>query len=86
MKRILPILLLVVICVIACGNSLRNDFTYDDKGMMDEELFSNIHDLNSFLTMDYYRFSGEMTFRPLVTLTLISLISSSGISSRLDTT
>jgi len=70
MKRKIPIFVLIVlICVIAYGNSLRNDFTYDDAGMMDEELFSNIHDLNSFLTMDYYRFSGEMTFRPLVTLT-----------------
>ena len=70
MKRKIPIFVLIVlICVIAYGNSLRNDFTYDDAGMMDEELFSNIHDLNSFLTMDYYRFSGEMTFRPLVTAT-----------------
>ena len=63
------ILLLIIIGLVSYGNSLRNDFTYDDKGMMDEELFSNIHDLGSFLTMDYYRFSGEISFRPLVTLT-----------------
>ncbi|MEJ2744689.1 MAG: hypothetical protein P8123_03245 [bacterium] len=66
------LLLLVIVCFVVYGNSLLNDFTYDDKGMMDEEMFSNVHDLNSFLTMDYYRFSGEMTFRPLVTLTYFS--------------
>lgn len=69
MKQTYAILLLIAICLAAYGNSLLNDFTYDDKGMMDEEMFSNVHDLGSFLTMDYYRFSGEMTFRPLVTLT-----------------
>lgn len=68
MKRCIPVFILVALCALVYGNSLRNDFTYDDAGMMDEELFSNIHDLRSFLSPDYYRFSGEMTFRPLVTL------------------
>ncbi|GEM_PF-229466 len=68
MRSHIPILILVALCVLVFANSLWNEFTYDDAGMMDEELFSNIHDLRSFLSPDYYRFSGEMTFRPLVTL------------------
>lgn len=68
MKRQIPILALVCLCALAYANSLRNDFTYDDAGMMEQEMFSNIRDLKSFLTPDYYRFSGELTFRPLVTL------------------
>ena len=69
MTRILQILLISILAVITFLNSLDNAFVYDDVFTITNNYF--IRDWGNFsalFTHDYFNSSGEVTYRPLVTL------------------
>ncbi len=69
MTRPVTLLLLIVIPVIAYANSLQNTFIYDDVFTITDNYF--IRDWENFFdlfTHDYFQSSGEVTYRPVVTL------------------
>ncbi|MCF6151329.1 MAG: tetratricopeptide repeat protein [Candidatus Kuenenia stuttgartiensis] len=69
MLRILPLTILIVLPFIAFLNSLNNDFVYDDVFTVTDNYF--IRDWGNFrdlFTSEYFKLSGEATYRPLVTI------------------
>ena len=69
MIRILQILLISALAVITFLNSLENAFVYDDVFTITNNYF--IRDWGNFpalFTNDYFNNSGEVTYRPVVTL------------------
>lgn len=69
MIRILSILLISVFAIIAFLNSLDNTFVYDDVFTITNNYF--IRDWGNFpalFTHEYFNSSGEVTYRPVVTL------------------
>lgn len=69
MVRILQILLISALAVIAFLNSLDNGFVYDDVFTITNNYF--IRDWGNFSALfsnDYFNSSGEVTYRPVVTL------------------
>ncbi|KXK29424.1 MAG: hypothetical protein UZ01_02187 [Candidatus Brocadia sinica] len=61
--------IIVVLTIITYLNCLPNQFVYDDTSTIVENRlikdWGNFHDL---ITHDYFKYSGELTYRPLVTL------------------
>ena len=69
MIRALKILLIIALPLIAFLNTLDNTFVYDDVFTITDNYF--IRDWGNFpvfFTDDYFKYSGEVTFRPVVTL------------------
>ncbi len=67
--RFLAPSLLVAISVLAYLNSLQNTFVYDDVFTVTDNYFiRNWQNFWSLFTHDYFRYSGEATYRPVVTL------------------
>ncbi len=67
----LPILLLVIVCFsqFIYLNSLSNQFAYDDEFTIVENYFVKTwENLPLLFSKDYFRFSGELSYRPVVTL------------------
>jgi tetratricopeptide (TPR) repeat protein len=64
---------LLVLTALVYAPSLRNGFTYDDPSVVTEasELLSHPGLAGRVFTPDYFRLSGESTFRPTVTFTYI---------------
>src|SRR3990172_2319184 len=68
MIRTLKILLIIALPLIAFLNSLENTFVYDDVFTITDNYF--IRDWGNvpiFFTEDYFKYSGEVTYRPVVT-------------------
>ncbi len=68
MIRTLKILLIIALPLIAFLNSLDNTFVYDDVFTITDNYF--IRDWGNFpvfFTEDYFKYSGEVTYRPVVT-------------------
>ncbi|MDO8141650.1 MAG: hypothetical protein Q6358_09135, partial [Candidatus Brocadiales bacterium] len=67
--HIIPIIVVVALSVITYLNCLPNQFVYDDTSTIVENRL--IKDWGNFLTLfthDYFKLSGELTYRPIVTL------------------
>ena len=67
--HIIPIIVMVALSVITYLNCLPNQFVYDDTSTLVENKL--VKDWGNFLTLfthDYFKLSGELTYRPLVTL------------------
>ena len=65
----IPIAIIVALSVITYLNCLPNEFVYDDSSTIVENKL--IKDWGNFLTLftyDYFKISGELTYRPIVTL------------------
>ena len=68
MIRTLKILLIIALPLIAFLNTLDNTFVYDDVFTITDNYF--IRDWGNFtalFTNDYFKYSGEVTYRPVVT-------------------
>ena len=67
--HIIPIIVIVALSVITYLNCLPNQFVYDDTSTLVENKL--VKDWGNFLTLfthDYFKLSGELTYRPMVTL------------------
>ena len=67
----LPILILVIVCLsqFVYLNSLSNQFVYDDEFTIVTNYFVKTwNNLPSLFNKDYFKFSGELSYRPVVTL------------------
>ena len=68
MIRILQILLIIALPIIVFLNSLDNTFVYDDVFTITDNYFiRDWGNLLAFFTDDYFKYSGEVTYRPVVT-------------------
>ena len=69
MIRTLKILLIIALPLIAFLNTLDNTFVYDDVFTITDNYFiRDWGNFSAFFTDDYFKYSGEATFRPVVTL------------------
>src|SRR3972149_11470527 len=67
----LPVLILVIVCFsqFIYLNSLSNQFVYDDEfTIVDNYFVKTWNNLPLIFSNDYFRFSGELSYRPAVTL------------------
>lgn len=73
MNRTLNYLSIFIIVALSIGvyaNTIKNGFVYDDKPtIVDNTLIKDINNLPKLVKRDYFALSGEMTYRPVVTLT-----------------
>lgn len=71
MKRhILPILLIATISIALYANTLKNGFVYDDEyTIVNNALIKDLHNLPILVQNYYFAFSGEESYRPVVTFT-----------------
>ncbi|MDR4507339.1 MAG: tetratricopeptide repeat protein [Candidatus Brocadiaceae bacterium] len=68
-SSIIVIFTLVALSVITYINCLPNQFVYDDTStIVGNRFIEQWGNLKLFFTQDYFKYSGELTFRPLVTL------------------
>src|SRR4030067_2248657 len=68
MIRTLKILLIIPLPLIAFLNTLDNTFVYDDVFTITDNYFiRDWGNFSAFFTDDYFKYSGEATFRPVVT-------------------
>lgn len=68
MIRTLKILLIIALPLIAFLNTLDNTFVYDDVFTITDNYFiRNWGNFPAFFTDDYFKYSGEVTYRPVVT-------------------
>ncbi|MBM2834909.1 MAG: hypothetical protein HW406_2070 [Candidatus Brocadiaceae bacterium] len=68
MIRTLKILLIIALPLIAFLNSLNNTFVYDDVFTITDNYFiRDWGNFPAFFTDDYFKYSGEVTYRPVVT-------------------
>ncbi|MBI5749435.1 MAG: tetratricopeptide repeat protein [Nitrospinae bacterium] len=64
------ILILLVITLLVWGNTLSNGFAYDDTvTIANNQFIREWGNIPKLLSKDYFNLSGELTYRPLVTLT-----------------
>jgi len=69
MIRSLKILLIIALPLLAFLNTLENTFVYDDVFTITDNYFiRDWGNFTAFFTDDYFKYSGEVTFRPVVTL------------------
>src|SRR3972149_2391979 len=63
------LLIIVVVSVLIYLYTLGNDFAYDDKfTITNNYLIRSWHKLPTIFTNDYFTSSGELSYRPVVTL------------------
>lgn len=67
-RHVLPLLLIPTLSAAIYSNTLRNGFTYDDDATL--RRIKNIT-IDSLFTQDYFAVSGEISYRPVVTLTYL---------------
>jgi len=63
-----PVLFLTIIIFIVYINVLWNGFTYDDKSILGSELIHNPKNVKALFNKEYFKNSGEQSYRPIVTL------------------
>lgn len=69
MTRIIQIILILSIPLIVFLNSLNNTFVYDDVFTITDNYFiRDWRNFTAFFNEDYFKYSGEATYRPVVTL------------------
>ena len=69
LEKILP-LIIILISILLYLNTLPNTFVYDDAYVITENYFiKSLGNLPKLFTKDYLPFSGELSYRPIVTLT-----------------
>ncbi|MDO8744978.1 MAG: tetratricopeptide repeat protein [Candidatus Brocadiaceae bacterium] len=69
LKKILPFII-IFIPILLYLNTLPNTFVYDDAYVITENYFiKSLGNLPKLFTKDYLPFSGELSYRPIVTLT-----------------
>jgi len=67
--HIIPIIVMVALAVITYLNCLPNQFVYDDTStIVDNKLIKDWGNFLTLFTHDYFKLSGELTYRPIVTL------------------
>ncbi|MCF6155953.1 MAG: tetratricopeptide repeat protein [Candidatus Brocadia sp.] len=65
----ITISIIVVLTTITYLNCLPNQFVYDDTStIVENRLIKNWGNFYDLITRDYFKYSGELTYRPLVTL------------------
>ncbi|MDX9703681.1 MAG: tetratricopeptide repeat protein [Candidatus Auribacterota bacterium] len=70
LKSYFAVALILFLGVIAYGNSLANKFAFDDYSVIEEnELIGSMSNFSKLFSREYFSFSGEKSYRPLVTLT-----------------
>ena len=68
MTRIIKLTLLFAIPIIIYTNSFQNTFVYDDVFTITDNYFiRDWGNFPAFFTDDYFKYSGEVTYRPVVT-------------------
>lgn len=68
-KHILPILFIASLAIIIYVGTLKNGFTYDDDGIIINNTFiKSLDNLPQLAQMAYFARSGELTYRPVTTL------------------
>src|SRR3989304_9708791 len=67
--HIIPLIIIVALSVITYLNCLPNQFVYDDSStIVENKLIKDWGNFNALFTHDYFKLSGELTYRPIVTL------------------
>lgn len=67
--HIIPLIIIIALSVITYLNCLPNQFVYDDSStIVENKLIKDWGNFNALFTHDYFKLSGELTYRPLVTL------------------
>lgn len=70
LRHLLSLTLLIIFTLVAYANSVNNDFVYDDKDTIVENiLIKDLSNLPKLFQSSYHLLSGEMTYRPVVTFT-----------------
>lgn len=70
LPHIRSILLIIIVSIAIYANSLNNGFVYDDEfTITNNTLISDIRNLPKLFQNEYFTLSGEMSYRPVVTLT-----------------
>src|SRR3989337_4426990 len=68
--HILSISLILLISIAIYSNTLKNGFVYDDEfTIVNNTLIKNFSNISKLFTKEYFSTSGEMSYRPVVTLT-----------------
>ena len=63
-------LVIIIWGLLVFGNTLLNDFVYDDHDVIEENvLITSLHNLPLLFTRDYFAHTIELSYRPLVTFT-----------------
>ena len=66
---IVPYIILAVISVIVFCNTLDNTFVYDDSvTIVNNNLIKSWKNFHTIFSFNYFILSGELSYRPLVTL------------------
>ncbi len=69
-QTVLSVVLIILAAVAVYGNTLHHCFLYDDhQTIVENELIKSRKNLPLMVRDDYYRLSGEQSYRPFVTLT-----------------
>lgn len=70
MKKSLWVIVFIIVSFLIFGNSLKNSFVYDDELVVKDNVFLQQVIKNPVLlfSKEYFKSSGENTFRPIVTL------------------
>lgn len=72
LQKYIRIALIVLLGLIAYGNSLHNRFAFDDYSVIEvNPQIANLSAIGDLFNHDYFEMSGEKSYRPLVTLTYI---------------
>src|SRR3989339_224459 len=67
--HIIPLIIIIALSVITYLNCLPNQFVYDDSStIVENKLIKDWGNFNALFTHDYFKLSGELTYRPIVTL------------------
>ena len=70
LKGIAPYIILSIISVIVFCNTLDNTFVYDDSvTIVNNNLIKNWKNFHTLFSFNYFILSGELSYRPVVTLT-----------------
>src|SRR3972149_6620478 len=67
--HIIPLIIIIALSVITYLNCLPNQFVYDDSStIVENKLIKDWGNFNALFAHDYFKISGELTYRPIVTL------------------
>lgn len=69
-KQFKSLSVIVIVSLAIYANSIKNGFVYDDDvTIVKNTLIKDIHNLPKLFQKEYFELSGEMSYRPVVTLT-----------------
>lgn len=71
-QNLIDVALIIILCLIAYTNSLSNQFTYDDNPVIVENyLLRNFDNVGRLFSLQYFNYSQELTYRPIVTISYL---------------